>query len=92
MTSDTTALSWHFVVGRTLLALYFLVPGLMKFAAFDMHIAMMEHHGVPMAKPLLVLAGTAAIIGAFLLIANRHVRLVAFGFALYILLVNVMLH
>lgn len=79
-------------IGRILLALYFLVPGIMKFAAFDLHIGLMQHHGVPMAAPLLVFAGVAAIIGGVLLITNRYVRLTAFGFALYILLVNIMLH
>lgn len=92
MTSTSNTSSWALVTGRILLALYFLLPGIMKFTAFDMHIGLMQHHGVPMAAPLLVFAGTAAIIGAVLLITNRHVRLTAFGFVIYIILVNVMLH
>lgn len=79
-------------IGRLLLALYFLLPGLMKFAAFDLHIGLMERHGVPFAAPLLIIAGLANVIGALLLATNRHVRLASFGFALYILLVNLFLH
>jgi len=80
------------LAGRLLLALYFLVPGLMKFAAWDLHIGMMEGHGVPLAAPLLLVAGLANVVGALLLVLNRHVRLTALGFVLYILLVNVNLH
>lgn len=79
-------------IGRLLLALYFLLPGIMKFAQFDNHIALMEHHNIGMAAPLLVVAGIANIAGALLLVTNRHVRLTAFGFVLYILLVNIFLH
>lgn len=92
MTATSSSATWPFLVGRHLLALYFLVPGVLKFVAFDMHLALMQHHGVPMAAPLLVIAGAAAIIGAILLITNRHVRFTAFGFVAYIVLVNIMLH
>ena len=78
--------------GRLLLALYFLVPGLMKFAAWELHIGLMEGHGVPFAGPLLLVAGIANVVGALLLLTNRHVRLTALGFVLYILLVNINLH
>lgn len=84
--------NWPLIIGRSLLALYFLLPGLMKFIAFDLHITLMQHHGVPLAAPLLIFAGVSAIIGAVLLLTNRHVRLAAFGFALYIVLVNILLH
>lgn len=92
MTLSANTRNWPLATGRTLLALYFLVPGILKFMAFDMHIGLMAHHGVPMPAPLLIIAGGASIIGAVLLISNRHVRLTAFGFALYIVLVNVLLH
>ena len=80
------------IAGRFVLALYFLLPGLMKFAAWDMHIDLMQGHGVPFAAPLLLFAGIANVAGAFLLITKRHVRLTALGFVLYIVLVNVTLH
>lgn len=79
-------------LGRSLLALYFLLPGLMKFAAFDMHVALMQHHNIPYAAPLLVIAGLANIVGALLLLSNRHVRLASYGLVACILVVNLCLH
>jgi putative oxidoreductase len=80
------------LTGRFLLGLYFLVPGLMKFAAPDMHVALMEAHNVPMAEPLMWIAAVMNVAGGVLLIFGRYVRLVALGFVVYILLVNGLLH
>lgn len=79
-------------LGRLLLALYFLLPGIMKFVAFDMHMGLMARHGVPAAAPLLIIAGLANVVGALMLATNRHVRLASLGFVAYIILVNIMLH
>jgi len=87
MTSPLTV-----TIGRVLLGLYFIVPGLMKVAAPTATIAYMESHGVPLAAPLMWFAAAVNIIGGLLLVANRHVKLVAYGFVLYVLLVNLMLH
>jgi putative oxidoreductase len=78
--------------GRWLLALYFLVPGIMKFVAFPMHVKLMQTHNVPMAEVLLVISGVAQIAGALLLMANRFVRFAALGFVIYIVLINLLLH
>jgi len=78
--------------GRFLLGLYFLVPGLMKFAAPDMHVALMEAHNVPMAELLMWIAAVANVAGGLLLISGRHVCLTALGLVVYVLLVNVLLH
>lgn len=78
--------------GRFLIALYFLLPGLMKFAAPDLHVEMMTRHNVPFAGALLIVAGIANVIGALLLLTNRHVRLTALGFVAYILVINFYMH
>jgi putative oxidoreductase len=91
-TSSSSISALPMTVGRSLLALYFLLPGLAKFAAFDMNLALMQHHNVPMAAPLLVVAGIANPVGAALLLSNRYVRFTSFGFVVYILLVNLLLH
>ncbi|MCK0128866.1 DoxX family protein [Erythrobacter sp. F6033] len=78
--------------GRILLGLYFLLPGLMKVAAPAQTIAYMESHNIAFAEPLMWFAAAANIIGGLLLIAGRHVKLVAYGCVVYILLVNVLLH
>lgn len=79
-------------IGRILLGLYFLLPGLMKFAGPAETVAYMEANGVRFALPLMWFATAVNIIGGLMLIAGRHVRFVAYGFALYIVLVNGMLH
>ncbi|MEM9054190.1 MAG: DoxX family protein [Pseudomonadota bacterium] len=78
--------------GRFLLGLYFLVPGLMKFTQSAETLAYMQSHGIPFAEPLLWFAGLTNVIGGLLLMSGRHVKLVSYGFVLYVLLVNIMLH
>ena len=79
-------------IGRSLLAAYFILPGIAKFAAWQTHIELMHHHNMPFAAPLLFLAGIANFVLGGLLLADRHVRLAAYGCVLYILLVNFNLH
>lgn len=79
-------------IGRVLLGLYFLMPGLMKMAGPAETIAYMESHAIPFAAPLMWFSASVNILGGLALIAGRHVRLVAYGCAIYVLLVNFMLH
>ncbi|MEO0589246.1 MAG: DoxX family protein [Pseudomonadota bacterium] len=79
-------------IGRILLGLYFLLPGLMKVAAPEPTITYMESHNIAFAAPLMWIAAITNIIGGLLLISGRHVKLVAFGFVIYVLLVNGLLH
>ena len=51
--------------GRILLALYFLAPGIMKFTAWDMHITLMETHGMPIQLCSLRLPGLFKLALAF---------------------------
>jgi putative oxidoreductase len=78
--------------GRWLIALYFFIPGVMKFAAFPLHVSLMEAHNVPFAAPLLIIAALVNIVGSLLLFSNRFVRFTSLGFVLYILIINVTLH
>ena len=78
--------------GRTLLGLYFLLPGLMKFAAWETHIEMMSAHGIPSPAPLLFIATVAEIIAGLFLILRIQVRLMALGCALLVIVINVMMH
>jgi putative oxidoreductase len=80
------------MAGRFLLGLYFLVPGLMKFAVPDLHVALMNAHKVAMAEPLMWIAAVTNVAGGLALMSGRYVRLVAIGFVVYILLVNGLLH
>jgi len=80
------------LIGRFLLGLYFLVPGIMKFADQAGTLDYMQSHEIGFTLPLLWFAGLTNIIGGLLLILGRHVKFVAFGFVVYILIVNFMLH
>ena len=79
-------------VGRVLLGLYFLLPGIAKFADWERHVALMETHEMAMIPLLLVVAGVVQIIGGLSLILNKHVAVCALGFAVMILLINANLH
>ena len=78
--------------GRVLLALYFLLPGIMKFVSWDTHIGLMEKHGMPMVPVLLALAGVIQIGASVSLLLNRYVLACALVLAAMTLLINVNLH
>ena len=80
------------MIGRFLLGLYFFIPGIQKFTESDNMIAYMQSHDIAFAPQLLWFAGIASVIGGLLLMSGRHVKLVAYGFVVYVLLVNFMLH
>jgi len=79
-------------VGRVLLALYFLLPGIMKFASWDMHISLMEAHGMFMVPQLLAAAAVFEIVAAIALLMNRYTALVSILLALLVVVINVSLH
>ena len=80
------------ITGRVLLALYFLLPGIAKLLAPASQLSLMQHHGIANAAILLLIAGIAQVLGALMLITNRHVRKVCLSFVLYILLINGLMH
>jgi len=79
-------------VGRSLLGLYFVLPGLAKFADWQMHVDLMQRHNVPMIEPLLLVAALANLVLGGLLITKRYVWLAAYGCVAYIVLINFYLH
>ena len=78
--------------GRCLLALYFFLPGIMKFMDWDRHISLMESHGMTMVPILLALAGVLQIAASLCIFANRQVVVCALGLAAMVVLINVNLH
>ena len=78
--------------GRIFLALYFLIPGIGKFATWESQLALMETHNIIMAPFLLAIAGATQIIGGISLILNRYVVICALGFAAMTILINLNLH
>ncbi len=78
--------------GRTLLALYFLYPGIMKFINWDRSVALLELHGMIMVPVLLALAGIIQIGASICLLINKQVAICALALAGMILVINVSLH
>lgn len=89
---DRTPSTLLITPGRLLLGLYFFGPGLAKFLAPGQRLELMVRHGVPAPEILLIVAGIANVGAGLLLFTNRYVRLTALGCALYILVINLMLH
>ena len=80
------------VVGRVLLGLYFVVPGIFKVTGFAGSLAYMELHGVPFALPLLLLTILLQVGGGLAIIFDRQTRTAAFLLAGLTLLINLFMH
>jgi putative oxidoreductase len=78
--------------GRVMLALYFLVPGIGKFTAWDANVALMEAHNMVMVPLLLAIAAVAQVAGSISMLLNKYVAACALGFAAMTILININLH
>lgn len=79
-------------IGRFLLGLYFLLPGIMKFVQWQGHIMLMEKHNMVMIPFLLATAGVVQIVLGACLILNRFVPVAALILAGLVVLININLH
>ena len=79
-------------IGRVMLALYFLVPGIGKFTAWDANVALMEAHNMVMIPFLLAIAAVAQVVGSISMLLNKYVAACALGFAAMTILININLH
>ena len=84
--------AFYFVVGRSLLGLYFIVPGLSKVFDYMGTLALMQMKGVPLSSVLLPLTITIQIIGGFFLILGRSLRLSALLLFGLTIIINVYIH
>ncbi len=80
------------VLGRVLLGIYFLLPGITKITGFEAMLAYMTQHGVPFPAPLLVLTTVLQIGGGIALIVGWQTRWTAFMFAGMTLLISLFMH
>ena len=80
------------IIGRSLLGLYFIGPGIAKFLDWQMHVDLMTHHNVPLIEPLLFITAIANLVLGGLLISNRLVWMAAYGCVAYIIVINFYLH
>lgn len=80
------------VLGRGLLGLYFLLPGISKIPGFDGTAQYMATHGVPMVTVLLLITIVLQIGGGAALILGWRTRATALMLAAMTLTINVFIH
>lgn len=80
------------ILGRTLLGLYFVVPGIMKFVAWDMHVMLMQKHGMVLIPFFLAAAASIQIVAGLGIIFNRFTAVFALILAVLVIAININLH
>lgn len=80
------------VIGRGLLGLYFVLPGILKFIAWDTHVALMEKHGMIFIPFFLAVAAIVEIVAGLAIIFNRYTAFFALVLAGVVVAINVTLH
>lgn len=79
-------------IGRSLLALYFLLPGILKLVAWDTHVELMNKHGMILVPVLLASAAAIQISAGISLLLNRYVLVSALVLAGLTLAISFNLH
>jgi putative oxidoreductase len=80
------------ILGRSLLGLYFIVPGITKVTGFAAMSAYMADHGVPLIPVLLVVTIIIQIGGGACLAAGYRTQIMAFVLAGLTLLISLFMH
>ena len=81
-----------FIVGRTLLGLYFIGSGLGKVFEFTATLALMRVKGVPFSLVLLPLTIFLQLIGGIFLILGKNLRLASFILFGLTICINIFIH
>ena len=79
-------------IGRTLLGLYFILPGFAKIINPEPHLALMLHHHIPFGPYLLPIAVLANLVIGGLLLFNVSPHLASLAGVGYIIVINLTLH
>ena len=81
-----------FIVGRSLLGLYFIAPGLSKVFNYASTLSLMKMKGVPFSAALLPMTIAIQLLGGIFLVLGKNLRLTAlilFGLTIFI---NIFIH
>ena len=81
-----------FIIGRTLLGLYFIGPGLSKVFEFTAILALMRIKGVPFSSVFLPLTIFIQLIGGIFLILGKNLRLASFMLFGLTICINIFIH
>ncbi|MDA8598513.1 DoxX family protein [Porticoccaceae bacterium] len=84
--------NYYFVLGRTLLGLYFIVPGVTKVAGYQGYLDLMASKGVPLVEILLPLTILIQIGAGLFLIAGKNLRVSALLLFGLTILINLFIH
>ena len=84
--------NYYFVLGRTLLGLYFIVPGMSKVAGYEGYLDLMASKGVPLVEVLLPLTILIQVGAGLFLIAGKNLRVSALLLFGLTILINLFIH
>ena len=84
--------NYYFVLGRTLLGLYFIVPGMSKVAGYEGYLDLMASKGVPLVEVLLPLTILVQVGAGLFLIAGKNLRVSALLLFGLTILINLYIH
>lgn len=81
-----------FIVGRSLLGLYFIGPGLGKIFDYASTLALMKMKGVPFTAALLPVTIAIQLLGGIFLVLGKNLRLTAFMLFGLTIFINIFIH
>jgi len=81
-----------FIIGRSLLGLYFIGPGLSKIFDFVGTLTLMRMKGVPFSSVLLPLTIVIQLLGGIFLILGRNLRLTSIILFCLTIIINIYIH
>ena len=84
--------SLSFIIGRSLLGLYFIGPGLSKVFDYASTITLMKIKGVPFSSLLLPATIAIQIFGGLLLILGKNLRIASFVLFGLTIIINIFIH
>ena len=84
--------NYYFVLGRTLLGLYFIGPGMTKVAGYQGYLDLMASKGVPLVEILLPLTILIQVGAGLFLIAGKNLRVSALLLFGLTILINLFIH
>ena len=82
----------YLIVGRSLLGLYFIIPGLGKIFDFMATLTLMRLKGVPLSSVLLPLTIAIQLLGGLFLILGHNLRLTSIMLFGLTILINIYIH
>ena len=80
------------LVGRSLLGLYFLGPGIAKVFNYSNYVAVMEQNEVPLTLLALPTVILIQVIGGVMLILNQNIKVFAWALFLTTIVINIYIH